>query len=56
MPGSVEALGVEERALAVVGQELGVVTAQELGDLRGELRAARPARPESHRGATDRAG
>ncbi len=52
----VEALGVEERALAVVGQELGVVTAQELGDLRGELRAARPARPESHRGGTDRAG
>ena len=46
-PGGVEPLGVQQRSLHVVRQELGVLRPQELPHLGRELRAD-PSRPERH--------
>ena len=45
--GGLEALSVQERALKVVGEKLGVVRMQEIPDLGAELRID-PAGPQRH--------
>ena len=47
MPAACEPLRVQERALQVVGKQLGVVRVQEVPDLGGELRID-PAGPQRH--------